>query len=167
LAKKNTYRGNLFFITMIGFWIGTSYYARGKIILTSREFLSHFLFIFHERWVRAPQRKFYGYALPHARSFFFLFRKEITERDGTVWGRCGRRIAQVWTVSLPVVVLNSPAVSDPASTTKSNPAFGTARDVVGIVLWAVGLAIETVSDAQKVRRPFLPFFFRCFCSALW
>jgi hypothetical protein len=91
--------------------------------------------------------------------FFFLLRKEITERDGTVWGRCGRRIAQVWTVSLPVVVLNSPAVSDPASTTKSNPAFGTARDVVGIVLWAVGLAIETVSDAQKVRRPFLPFVF--------
>jgi len=100
------------------------------------------------------------------RDVFVFFRKEITERDGTVWGRCGCRIAQVWTVSLPVVVLNSPAVSDPAS--KSNPAFGTARDVVGIVLWAVGLAIETVSDAQKVRRPFLPFcFFWCFCSALW
>jgi steroid 5-alpha reductase family enzyme len=34
----------------------------------------------------------------------------------------------------------------------SNPAFGTARDVVGIVLWALGLTIETVSDAQKARR---------------
>lgn len=54
-------------------------------------------------------------------------------------------------MSLPVVVLNSPAVSDPALG-GSNPAFGTARDVVGIVLWAVGLFIETVSDAQKVRR---------------
>ena len=58
---------------------------------------------------------------------------------------------QVWTVSLPVVVLNSPAVSDPALG-GSNPAFGTARDVVGIVLWALGFAIETVTDAQKARR---------------
>jgi steroid 5-alpha reductase family enzyme len=57
---------------------------------------------------------------------------------------------QVWTVSLPVVVLNSPAVSDLALG-GSNPTFGTARDVVGIVLWALGLAIETVSDAQKAR----------------
>jgi steroid 5-alpha reductase family enzyme len=59
-------------------------------------------------------------------------------------------IMQVWTVSMPVVMLNSPAVSDPALGGGSNPAFGTARDVVGIVLWAVGMAIETVSDAQKV-----------------
>ena len=54
---------------------------------------------------------------------------------------------------LPVVVLNSPAaVSDPALG-GSNPSFGTARDVVDIVLWALGLAIETVSDAQKVCPP--------------
>jgi steroid 5-alpha reductase family enzyme len=61
------------------------------------------------------------------------------------------QILWVWTVSLPVVVLNSPAVSDPALG-GSNPAFGTARDVVGIVLWALGFAIETVTDAQKARR---------------
>ena len=61
------------------------------------------------------------------------------------------RGVQVWTVSLPVVVLNSPAVSDTARG-GSNPPFGTARDVVGIVLWALGFAIETVSDAQKARR---------------
>lgn len=91
----------------------------------------------------APQRKFYGYVLSHT----------WTDRELTQWGF---RIAQVWTVSLPVVVLNSPAVSDPALG-GSNPAFGTARDVVGIVLWAVGLVIETVSDAQKVRPHF---FFR-------
>jgi hypothetical protein len=68
-------------------------------------------------------------------------------------------IVQVWTVSMPVVVLNSPAVSDPAALGvggRSSPAFGTARDVVGIVLWAVGLAIETVSDAQKVASSFFP-----------
>ena len=57
---------------------------------------------------------------------------------------------QVWVVSLPVVVLNSPAVSDPALG-GSNPAFGTSRDVAGIVLWALGFAIETLTDAQKAR----------------
>ena len=57
---------------------------------------------------------------------------------------------QVWTVSMPVVMLNSPAVSDPTLGGGSNPAFGTARDVIGVVLWVIGLAIETVSDAQKV-----------------
>jgi hypothetical protein len=65
-------------------------------------------------------------------------------------------VRQVWTVSLPVVVLNSPAVSDPALG-GSNPAFGTARDVVGLVLWALGMAIETVTDGQKVRRHILFF----------
>ncbi|KAI0000129.1 hypothetical protein BJV74DRAFT_821732 [Russula compacta] len=61
----------------------------------------------------------------------------------------------VWTVSLPVIVLNSPAVSESdraPSGGSNNPAFGTARDVIGIVLWALGLIIETVSDAQKARR---------------
>jgi steroid 5-alpha reductase family enzyme len=63
---------------------------------------------------------------------------------------------------MPVVVLNSPAVSDPAlGGGGSNPAFGTARDIVGIVLWAVGLAIETVSDAQKVASVPI-FFWLCF-----
>jgi len=48
-------------------------------------------------------------------------------------------------------VLNSPAVSDPALG-GSNPAFGTARDIVGIMLWVLGFAIETVTDAQKACR---------------
>jgi hypothetical protein len=49
-------------------------------------------------------------------------------------------------------VLNSLGVSDLALG-GSNSGFGTARDVVGIVvLWALGWAIETVSDAQKARR---------------
>lgn len=56
-------------------------------------------------------------------------------------------------MSLPVVVLNSPAVSDASlGGSNPNPTFGTARDVVGIALWAVGFVIETVADAQKVRR---------------
>ncbi|TFY77043.1 hypothetical protein EWM64_g6969 [Hericium alpestre] len=58
------------------------------------------------------------------------------------------QIVWVWTVSLPVTILNSPAVSDPALG-GSNPAFGTSRDIAGIVLWALGFAIESVADAQK------------------
>ena len=56
---------------------------------------------------------------------------------------------QVWTVSLPLTILNSPKVSD-LSSGGANPAFGTARDIVGIILWAAGWAIESVADVQKV-----------------
>ncbi len=56
---------------------------------------------------------------------------------------------QVWTVSLPLVILNSPAVSD-LSRGGSNPDFGTARDILGIILWGIGWLIEAVADAQKV-----------------
>ncbi|KAI1497650.1 hypothetical protein F5X99DRAFT_396221 [Biscogniauxia marginata] len=57
----------------------------------------------------------------------------------------------VWTVSLPVTVLNSPAVQggggDNAAT--AQPPFGTSRDVAGVVLFALGFVAESVSDAQK------------------
>ncbi len=52
-------------------------------------------------------------------------------------------------MSLPVTILNSPAVSD-TSHRGSNPAFGTSRDIGGIVLWSIGFLIETVADIQKV-----------------
>jgi len=55
---------------------------------------------------------------------------------------------QVWTVSLPVVILNSPAVSRAPG---GNPRFGTASDIIGIILWAIGWSIESIADAQKVR----------------
>ena len=58
-------------------------------------------------------------------------------------------VLQVWVVSFPVTILNSPSVSDPREG-GSNPGFGTSRDIAGIVLWALGFAIETVADAQKV-----------------
>ncbi|KIM44914.1 hypothetical protein M413DRAFT_366213 [Hebeloma cylindrosporum] len=54
----------------------------------------------------------------------------------------------IWTVSLPVTILNSPAVSDVANG-GSNPKFGTSRDIAGIIIWAIGFAIESVADAQK------------------
>ncbi|KAL2755028.1 hypothetical protein ACRALDRAFT_2107240 [Sodiomyces alcalophilus JCM 7366] len=52
----------------------------------------------------------------------------------------------VWTVSLPVTVLNSPAVAR-----FSQPPFGGGCDIAGVVLYTVGLVIESVSDAQKYR----------------
>lgn len=50
----------------------------------------------------------------------------------------------VWTVSMPVTVLNSPNVQQYAQ-----PPFGTGRDIAGVILYAIGLVMETVSDAQK------------------
>ncbi|KAF5383585.1 hypothetical protein D9615_003706 [Tricholomella constricta] len=58
------------------------------------------------------------------------------------------QIVWVWTVSLPVTILNSPAVSD-IRNQGSSPAFGTSRDIAGIVLWTLGFFIESVADQQK------------------
>jgi steroid 5-alpha reductase family enzyme len=52
----------------------------------------------------------------------------------------------VYGVSLPVTVLNSPGV-----TRYGQPPFGTGRDIAGIVLYAIGLLMESVSDAQRYR----------------
>ncbi|KAF8517929.1 DUF1295-domain-containing protein [Hysterangium stoloniferum] len=56
----------------------------------------------------------------------------------------------VWVVSLPVTILNSPGVSN-TSHGGSNPRFGTARDIVGIIMWTIGWSIESIADAQKWR----------------
>ncbi|KAG7448731.1 DUF1295-domain-containing protein [Guyanagaster necrorhizus] len=60
------------------------------------------------------------------------------------------QIVWVWTVSLPLTILNSPAISD-TRRSGSNPAFGTACDTVGIILWVVGWIVETTADIQKFR----------------
>ncbi|PPQ94635.1 hypothetical protein CVT25_009366 [Psilocybe cyanescens] len=60
----------------------------------------------------------------------------------------GQILWKIWTVSLPLTILNSPGVSDLQSG-GSNPKFGTSRDIAGIVLWALGFVIESVADAQK------------------
>ncbi|GME22286.1 3-oxo-5-alpha-steroid 4-dehydrogenase [Neofusicoccum parvum] len=52
----------------------------------------------------------------------------------------------VWTVSLPVTILNSPNV-----TRFRQPAFGTGRDIAGVILYAIGFIMESVSDIQKYR----------------
>jgi steroid 5-alpha reductase family enzyme len=50
----------------------------------------------------------------------------------------------VWTVSLPVTIINSPAV-----TSFPQPAFGTGRDIAGTILFGIGFLLESVSDVQK------------------
>lgn len=52
----------------------------------------------------------------------------------------------VWTVSLPVTILNSPNI-----TKYNQPAFGTGCDIAGVILWAVGFVMESLSDVQKYR----------------
>lgn len=52
----------------------------------------------------------------------------------------------VWTVSLPVTILNSPNV-----TKFQQPRFGTGRDIAGVILFAIGFFMESVSDVQKYR----------------
>ncbi|KAF7317953.1 DUF1295-domain-containing protein [Mycena kentingensis (nom. inval.)] len=91
---------------------------------------------------------------------FLFFRVLKTGHDGrfdeirrSFFKFLGFWIAQilwVWVVSLPVVILNSPAVSD-VDSGGSNPKFGTSRDVAGVVLWALGFVIESAADAQKYR----------------
>lgn len=53
---------------------------------------------------------------------------------------------QVWTVSLPVTILNSPNV-----TKFPQPAFGTGRDIAGVILFVIGFLMESVSDIQKYQ----------------
>lgn len=50
----------------------------------------------------------------------------------------------VWTVSLPVTLLNSPNV-----TKYPQPKFGTGRDIAGVILFTIGFLMESVSDIQK------------------
>lgn len=52
----------------------------------------------------------------------------------------------VWIVSLPVTILNSPAVLQ-----YPQPSFGKATDVIGIIMYVIGLTMESVSDVQKYR----------------
>ncbi|KAI4101409.1 MAG: hypothetical protein LQ339_005058 [Xanthoria mediterranea] len=89
-------------------------------------------------------------------SGFLLFRIIKTGKDDRFddkrdkfWSFLGFWVFQmiwVWIVSLPVTILNSPNV------TKFNqPAFGTGRDIAGVILFAIGFILESVSDIQKYQ----------------
>ncbi|KAL8287537.1 hypothetical protein RQP46_003395 [Phenoliferia psychrophenolica] len=89
---------------------------------------------------------------------FLFFRVLKTGKDGrfdemrskffSFMGFWAFQLFWVWTVSLPLTILNSPNVSDP-SRGGGNPAFGTARDIAGIIMFAIGFGIEAVGDQQK------------------
>ncbi|KAF2795832.1 oxidoreductase-like protein [Melanomma pulvis-pyrius CBS 109.77] len=89
-------------------------------------------------------------------SAFLLFRILKTGKDDRFddkrdkfWSFLGFwvfQMAWVWIVSLPVTILNSPNV-----TQFGQPAFGTGRDIAGVILYSIGLIMESVSDIQKYR----------------
>jgi steroid 5-alpha reductase family enzyme len=45
---------------------------------------------------------------------------------------------------MPVIILNSPAIMNTGSTK-----FGTARDIVGVIFWAIGFSFEALADQTK------------------
>jgi hypothetical protein len=51
-------------------------------------------------------------------------------------------------VQLPLTILNSPRVSDPASG-GGRLAFGTAGDIIGLILFVIGFALEATADQTK------------------
>lgn len=59
----------------------------------------------------------------------------------------------VFTITLPIVVLNSPAVSrtlDGYGGT-AGPSFGTAKDIVGVIFFVLGWLCESWADVSKYR----------------
>lgn len=50
----------------------------------------------------------------------------------------------VWTVSMPLTILNSPKIMSTGSRD-----FGTARDIVGVIMFVIGFLIEAVADQSK------------------
>lgn len=60
------------------------------------------------------------------------------------------QLVWVWTITMPVTVLNSPNSSDPAEG-GGNARFGNGKDVVGIIFFGVGFIAEALADVQKYR----------------
>ena len=52
----------------------------------------------------------------------------------------------VWTVSLPVTLLNSPNIQK-----YMQPKFGRGADIAGVIFWAIGFLMEAIADVQKYR----------------
>lgn len=61
-------------------------------------------------------------------------------------GFWGFQMLWVWTVSLPVTILNSPNVLQ-----YRQLSFGKATDIIGIIFFAMAFTLEAVSDVQKYR----------------
>lgn len=60
----------------------------------------------------------------------------------------------VFTVSLPVTLLNAPRVRNELNALPDSsrpPSFGTVRDIVGLIMWAIGWLTEAMADWQRFR----------------
>lgn len=89
-------------------------------------------------------------------SGFLLFRILKTGKDDRFddkrdkfWSFLGFWVFQmlwVWTVSLPVTILNSPNVLR-----VRQPSFGRATDIIAIIIFVLAFGLEAISDAQKYR----------------
>ena len=55
----------------------------------------------------------------------------------------------VWTVSLPVTFLNSPRISNKEEG-GNDVEFGSSTDIIGVIIFSVGILIESIADIQKV-----------------
>jgi len=130
---------NFLFLALLTLLMGQSYHARNIItsILVMVWAIRIAAFLFYRVLKAGSDSRF-----DSIRSHFFKF-----------LGFWIAQILWVWIVSLPLVILNSPAVSD-IDAGGSNPSFGTSRDIAGIVLWTLGFVIETIADLQKLRYKF-------------
>lgn len=57
----------------------------------------------------------------------------------------------IWTITMPINVLNSPAVTRETGGYGGTrgPSFGTAKDIVGVIIWAIGIITESWADFGK------------------
>ncbi|KAI1479119.1 DUF1295-domain-containing protein [Daldinia eschscholtzii] len=88
-------------------------------------------------------------------SLFLLYRVIRTGKDDRFDGTRDKffpflgfwvfQMLWVWAVSLPVTMLNSPAVR----MYQPQVPFGTGRDIAAVVLFGIGFIMESVSDVQK------------------
>jgi len=127
---------NFFILALLTLVIGNTFYTRNIVasvlVMVWASRLAGFL-LFRVLKVGSDSR------FNDIRSHFFKF-----------MGFWIGQIIWIWTVSLPLTILNSRAVSDP-NIGGSNPGFGTSRDIAGIVLWSLGWVIESLGDIQKFR----------------
>jgi steroid 5-alpha reductase family enzyme len=87
-------------------------------------------------------------------SGFLFFRILKTKKDDRFDNMRGKffsflafwviQMSWVWIVSFPVTILNSPNVIK-----FNQPRFGTGCDIAGIIMFAIGMIMESVSDVQK------------------
>jgi hypothetical protein len=75
---------------------------------------------------------------------------EIRSKFWSFAGFWAGQILWVWIVAFPIVTVNSPGVSDRLYGGRRVVVGAAASDIVGIVLFAIGFLVESISDIQKV-----------------